>query len=108
QPMVHLPDDDRTDLVRFPIEPLAPRIQVRPKPVQGLSAQPGALLGVEPVGVLALAATGSGRRAGGVISMHRARILRQLRLAGECGFVEPDSGRVTLAVWRLAKLSQVN
>src|SRR5262249_3124880 len=47
----------------------APRLQIGPKPLQGLAAEVGTLLAFELVSVLALAAAGQRGSAGGVITV---------------------------------------
>jgi hypothetical protein len=78
---------------------------VRSQPVEGLVPQVGTFLVVEIVGVIAPAAAGQGRDAGGIVAMAIPWVLDKFRLRLEGSAEEPCGGGIQFLVL-LAHLSQ--
>src|SRR5262249_12817296 len=68
-PVLHGFGQRRSGFVRLLFQESAPCGQVSTQPIQGLAAKSGALVAVEFVGVLALAAAGQGGSTGGVVAV---------------------------------------
>src|SRR5262249_5100852 len=73
-------------------QPFSVQAQVRPQPFAGLRAPAGALLLVEPGGVLALAAAGPGGTAGSAVPVRRLQLLLVLTRGRENCRIEAGGG----------------
>jgi hypothetical protein len=84
--------------IRFHFQALAPGRQVCPEPVERLPAQANPLLAVEVRGVLALAAAGPRRGAGGVVAVAGTQVVRPPGLGREGLAKKAGGGSVELLV----------
>ncbi len=105
--MLHLLDEDRTNLVRLLLQQPVPGVQVGSQPVQCLLAQTGAIFLGEAGRVLALAATGQGGGAGGVVAIGGAQVGGQFRGVCESNFKEARGGCILLDEWLLANVGEI-
>ena len=76
-PVRHAFDDEWTSLVRLLFQQLPIGGQVGAQPIEGLPAEASTLFEVSLIRILALAATGQSRRAGGVVAVLMVEVVGQ-------------------------------